>query len=228
MITFDDDKKITYILSDTQSRIRAKIVTIAKVFHKMKERGDAEKTYQLAGEIDGEKVLKQMSNSFVNVVEHTYVSVMNTNSFINNLSIKYIESRFSNVKADTFKRILMIFSTTAVNQSKLNEFDKLYKDKKTGDEYYIGIRGFVQAIVQKNFRYAMLNRIPVDSKIVFLERMKEIYSSSRMSDPDILMIKRSAYKFVADTKLSTREATISSLSIGLILYILIKSFDHIR
>ena len=122
----------------------------------------------------------------------------------------------------------MIFSTTAVNQSKLNEFDKLYKDKKTGDEYYIGIRGFVQAIVQKNFRYAMLNRIPVDSKIVFLERMKEIYSSSRMSDPDILMIKRSAYKFVADTKLSTREATISSLSIGLILYILIKSFDHIR
>jgi hypothetical protein len=225
---FDDDAKILYILSDTQTRIRNKLKAILNEYYKAKKMGNMAKTYNLVSEIDGEKIVKHMANSFSSLVENTFTQTMSQTAFIHIAGIRLISEMFTNIRQDMFKRLLIKFSETTAMQAQINQLDATYTDKKTKTEYYIGLHLLTKELIQKTYRYAILNNIPIGNKLDFLFRMKDIFSSSRLNDEGILMVKRSTYLFVKETGLTSRDATISSLTIGLILYIIIRSFDFIN
>lgn len=225
---FNDDAKIVYILSDTQTRIRNKIKVIITKYYETKERGDMSRTYNLVSTIDGEKFVRHVSNSFSSVIENTFTKASSQSSFVDNTGIKLISEMFTNIRPDMFKRLLIKFSETIALQSRSNELETVYVDRRTKLPYYTGMHLLTKELIQKTYRYAVINKIPIENKLEFLFRTKDMYSSSRLSDEDILSVKRSVAKFVQETKLTTRDATIASLTIGLILYIIVKSFDFLN
>ena len=74
----------------------------------------------------------------------------------------------------------------------------------------------------------MIDKVNMNSKIDILTKVKNIFSSSRISDEAIVTIKRSFTYFLSNCGETTRAATIASLTIVLILYIVIKSFDYLN
>lgn len=225
---YDDDKAINYILSDTQSRLRRKLQTLLDEYYKTKELGDRATTYRLANDIDGEKVLMNMTDSFSSIVDTLFAEVLNTNAFIDVRKVRVIADLFeSHIRPDMFRRLLITFSTTASNQYKDGTTEQVKHNRREKMELVVGIKKLVGEIVQKTYRYAIQNNIPTDNQLMFLMRVREVYSSSRVSDEDIIRVKTSVRQFVDGTKLSSRNPTQASLTIGLILYIIILSFEFI-
>ena len=74
----------------------------------------------------------------------------------------------------------------------------------------------------------MIDKVNMNSKIEILTKVKNIFSSSRISDEAVVTVKRSFTYFVGNCGETTRAATIASLTIVLILYIIIKSFEYLN
>ena len=96
------------------------------------------------------------------------------------------------------------------------------------DEVLIGYRAIISNIIQKSYRDCITNKVDVSSPLHVFEHVKNIYRSSRIVDPDILLVKRSVERFVNDSKVTSRDATKASLKISFIVYILLLSFDYMK
>ena len=96
-----------------------------------------------------------------------------------------------------------------------------------GREIYIGMRALITNIIQKSYRYCIKNHIALDNRGAIFVRVLNVYSSSRISDIDIIHVKESVAYLVDTLGASKRETTKSSLRLAIILYIVVRSFEYI-
>ncbi len=63
---------------------------------------------------------------------------------------------------------------------------------------------------------------------VVLKAIKDVYSSSRISDDGIIQVRESVNKLILELQSNRRDATVSSFRIAFVLYIIILSFKYLK
>lgn len=225
--SFNDDKAILYILSDIQSRLRHKIRLVTVEYYNNKELGDAIETYDMVStDKEGKKVITATSNVYDLMIAGLLAQIQSPSRFIDNELIHVISEQFTYVKEDAFRRLLIMFTEMASLQSSSGELEKL-GTLDSGEKIYVGANILIREFIQKTYRYCLLTKTNMNSKVDILMKIKNLYSSSRVSNPDILAIKLSFTTFVIQCGESKRPATNASFSIAIMLYILIRTFVYL-
>ena len=229
-LNYIEDKDILYILSDIQTNLRTKIVLINRLYYDEKEKGNFIDSYSTTNTIDGEKTIVAQTNIFDIMIEGMISQVQTPARFIDYELIQVLCKKFQYVSEEMLRHVLLIFAETAATQSQSNDLFKQIVDKKSEnkDVTYVGIGLIIRELIQKTYRLCILQKVNMNSKSDILIKTLNLYTSSRISDDDILVIKRSLLKFVLDCKKSTRDATNSSLVIAIVLYTMIKSFEFLK
>ena len=80
--------------------------------------------------------------------------------------------------------------------------------------------------IQQCYRYCTINRIPTNRPLVVIKAIKDVFSSSRISDDKILQIRKSLEVLVLDLQNNRRDIILSGLRISFILYLLLLSFKY--
>lgn len=224
---FTEDTDVLYLLSDIQSRIRQKIRLVTEIYYQQKEQGNLIGSYGMVDEVDGEKVITSQTNVFDTMIEGMIVQCQTTARFLDNELITVLCSKFQYISEEMLRSVLTMFTDLAAMQANSGDLFKVKKDK-TGEEIYIGVGIMVREIIQKTYRACILDKINMNSKSSILIKTMNLYTSSRITDESILLIKKSLLNFVVGCQKSSRDATNSSLVIALVLYLMIRSFDYLK
>lgn len=231
LIEYSNDENIIYVLSDTQSRIRQKIVLINQQYYDAKAKNDSIKEYKILDNIDGEKVIKAITGSFEQMVSNLQMQIQAPGRFLDSEIINVICSRFRDISTELFRTHLTMFCEKASIQAESKKVKEIvkYKNQKTGEdeEVYNSCNLLIREFIQKTYRYCINNRVNMNSKGDILLKTINTYTSSRVIDPDIVMIKRSFVYFVMECGKTKRPITIGSLSLGMITNIMLKSFEFL-
>lgn len=170
-----------------------------------------------------EKQLQAVIGSLDSTINKVCSSTLNLNEFIDYEYIDLLVTLTKNIKSDILNKVLVSFSKMAVGQQQSGDGTKVMGDGSSLVIY--GYSKLITQILQKTYRHCMLDkRISMNSKVQILNKAKAMYSSSRVTDPDILVIKNSVEAFIAANSPSKRSATNASLKITFILYIILLSF----
>lgn len=219
--TFSPDSKVTYVITDLQTRIRTKVRLIAELYYEAVKNGNAVMEGTLVGEdLEGEKIIKELQNSYDSMIEGICNMILNAQQFIRSDYIRVVCALCSNVKTEMMRNVLMQFSALATAQYRKNRGDDMDKSGKLYSGYHI----LISNLIQRTYRACIMDKVPL-KRIPILKKAMNLYRSSRISDEVVLRVKESVDRFVDSTKVSSREATNASLKIAFILYIVLLSFD---
>ena len=224
---FEPDKAVVYILSDLHTRLASKIMIVAQAYYENYEKGiGIDETTAVGENPDGEKELKAMRAGLDNAINQIVTQVPNHNAFINNQDIQLCSNLCKDIRPDMLRDVLMTFSNVATVQYRAHEVDKVVEDKKNNTRRYEGYRILVSELIQKTYRRCALNGVNMQSNVEILNATQAIYRASRILDPDILNIKSSVDWFVHENTKYTRDATLVSLRVAMILYLIVQSFKY--
>lgn len=222
---FDDDQRILYMLSDTQTRMRNKVKNINEIYYDFKKKGDAIISSSLNTNIDGEKMMRDIITTSDAMTTNISSEILNINQWIENRYIKFICDVFPNITQVLFRQLLVSFSNLASIQSRKGLLDKIVR---TDDHVqYVGARILVRAILQKTYDACKKAKVNPKSKNDILIKARNAYSASRISDNDIIDVKDSVNTVITQCVNIHREATIASLRVAFIYYIMLKSFEYL-
>ncbi len=227
---YDDDGKILYLITDIQTRIRNQINIVTSAYYVKKEQHDEVASYGITGnDIEGEKIVVNQVSVFDSMTSNLTNEMMSVHQFITPELITLMCKMHTNIRYDLFKSVLIKFSEKALLQARAKTTDKGLDEVQTinNQDTYLGLRIFVAKTIQKSYRYCIQNNVNMNSKVEILKAIKDVYSSSRINDPNILSIRDSAAIFIDGCNISRRPATVTSLKIALILYIIVKSFRYL-
>ena len=222
---YDNDKNITYLLSDTQTRLRNKIKIITTEYHNAKAKGDAMSSSKLNVEIDGEKVIVDQTSTFDSMTTGIFNQALNMNQWINNEYIQIVNGMFNNINKVLLKQALSAFSNYVSLQARRNQLDRTVKQKDL--PIYLGGKIYIHTLLQKVYRICIQNRVNLKSKLDVLTKTRNLFTSSRISDKDILSLKESTASILDDIVHVQRESTRTTLRIAFITYIMLKSFEYL-
>ena len=220
--TFTPDKKVIYVITDLQTRIRTKVRLITNVYYEMVKAGrEVRESGMVTNDAEGEKIIKELNNSFDGMVTALSNIVLNTQQFLRTDYIMIVCKLVPNVRVDMMRNMLMQFSAHATIQYQKKRGDDMSKDGKLFEGYHI----LIQNMIQRLSRDAIMKKVNMNSRLEILKNAMDVIRSSRVNDPIIAMIKESLGKFVIGTRLSQRDATNASLRIAFVAYIILLSFD---
>lgn len=220
--TFMDDTRVTYVLTDTQTRLRTKLVNVSLEYYRLHAEGKAIRDSELTDDDkeSGDKRIKELVNNFDAMTTSVTNRALNVNQFVKNDYLKLSCKQTSNVKVEMLRELLYKFSTLATYQYQNHKSEEI--DKQGNYKGYVIL---IKNLIQRTYRACIMDKVNLKSKIAILMKTSNLYRSSRISDPEILKIKSSVDAFVADSKISKRESTLASLKIAFIVYIILLTFD---
>lgn len=222
----DDDKAFLYVLTDTQTRMRDRIKNITTEYYNARERGDKVDSRAAVGEdLEGEKMLVHTASSLDALTNGLAIEVQTERLFIHQPTINLIVKRFNNVSADMLRTTLRSMSELATSQVRSKQLDLV--KRIDGQDIYIGMRALLTNLIQKSYRYCINNHVDMNNRGAIFLRILNVYSSSRIADKDILSVKESVSYLVDSIGSSKRETTKASLRLAVILYCIVRSFEHL-
>lgn len=226
LATFAPDGKVLYIISDVQTRLRSNLVRIIQEYYTNKATNNRITSHSMVDDIDGEKLVKNLTSTFDTMLENINNQVLNTNRFIRHDFINLVCQLSTNIRPDMVRDLLTKFSDLAVTQYQRHEQQATIG--LGSHQLYIGYNILITQIIQKTYRLCILEKVDLKSKLAILDKARNIYRSSRIADVDILIIKNSIEYFVNKYSGSQRESTNASLKIAMILYVMLLSFDYLN
>jgi hypothetical protein len=221
-----DDKAFNYVITDTQSRIRDKIKNIFAEYKAAMARGDTIGTRgATTTDMEGEKVLVHTAKTLDLMIYNLQNEIQVKRLFIDNQTVITVAKQFPNISQDMLKSALDAIVDLAKTQSDSKQLNAM----KTidGTPTYIGMNAFITQLIQKTYRYCMNAGVDIKNGALMFVKVKNVYSSSRISDPEILANKQSIAYLVDYLNVSRRETTISSLRLALIMYFIVRSFRFV-
>ena len=226
IIDYKDDKKIFYLISDTQSRIRDKINLITTKYHEIKENKEAIKTYSTVGtDVDGKKILRDTSGTLSLIQSNLSQDILSTSNFIDNSMIKLLCGLNKELKPYMLKSLIIRFVDMSIYQNKKSQLDDI--KKINNEEIIIGHRKIIEEIIQVTYRNCINSGINMNNKHEILKVTSNIYRSSQIQDIAVLRIKKSVEYFVKSFPGTTRYNTQLALRINFILYVILLSFKYL-
>lgn len=225
LVTYMDDTAIQYFIADVQNRIRSQVKNVTAAFYQAKEEADTIRSYgSLGTNQDGETGLIDSADQLDSAMLNIYNDCMNVNKFLDVRMMRIVNSQFKNIHPDVFKTFLIAFSEYAVRMTKANKNNEV--KKSNGFEIITGPELLVTTIIQQCYRYCTINRIPTNRPLVVIKAIKDVFSSSRISDDKILQIRKSLEVLVLELQNNRRDIILSGLRISFILYLLLLSFKY--
>lgn len=223
ILNFTPDQKVVYVLSDVQTRLRTKIKLVVQEYYKTLEEGKRiASTTMTTDDLEGEKIVKELTGSLDNMIAVICNKSLNANQFIRNDVVRIVSKLVPNIRPDMMRTLLMFFSNQSVVQYQKHKQDEI---DKTG-RYLIGYHIMITEIIQRSYRLCILEKVNMKSRLAILDKVRNTFRSSRVNDPDILRIKDSVEHLVEIAKVTSRDSTKASLKIAFILYIILLTFDY--
>ena len=223
ILNFTPDQKVVYVLSDVQTRLRTKIKLVVQEYYKTLEEGKRiASTTMTTDDLEGEKIVKELTGSLDNMIAVICNKALNANQFIRNDVVRIVSKLVPNIRPDMMRTLLMFFSNQSVVQYQKHKQDEI---DKTG-RYLIGYHILITEIIQRSYRLCILEKVNMKSRLAILDKVRNTFRSSRVNDPDILRIKDSVEHLVEIAKVTSRDSTKASLKLAFILYIILLTFDY--
>jgi hypothetical protein len=227
IITGSPDDMFLRVISENQTALRQKIVTYATAYYEAYKSGDSiGSSSSIAENDEGEKILAQTASVVDSASQAMISELLNVHTFIHDVSIEDVAGMFTTISPKMLKTALMRINETAVIQASARKFDEVKKTKE--GMTYIGVRGLTIEIIRSMIRICRLRKINLGNKAKTFETMKNVYSSSRQLDPDILDIKRSIALLVDGFNITVNQASQSALRLGVIYYILYRTILKLK
>lgn len=219
--TFVDDKAVLYFITDFQTRIRNQINIFVEEYMRVKALNDKFGSYSTIGndKESGETMYVDKENRLDVCIQKVYADSLSISRFLDDAAIRILSSLFTAVNNTQIRNMLIGFSEYAVKKIKEN---KKEETKIQGDTVILyGPYVFIDNVIRQTYRYCDRNGINTARPIEVIKAAKNVYSSSRVSDPSILNIKATVNILIGLIQHSTRETTVSALKIALIVYIVL-------
>jgi hypothetical protein len=222
LLRADDDEKFLYVIQDVQTRVRDKVKNITAAYYAAHAAGDAIGSRSATTETEQGKILVHTAKTLDLMIYNMQNEIMITRQFVDAETVRKIAAQASAVSEDMLRSALLSLVDLAATQRDSGQLDIIRMND--GYQLYIGMRVFLANVIQKTYRHCMSNGVDITNKAAILIKAKNIYSSSRISDEDILSVKQSVAYLVDLISTSRRETTKSSLRLALLQYILVRSF----
>lgn len=222
---FDNDKNILYFISDLQTRVRTQVSAFTATFYETKDKQDTISMYtSLGSDNEGEKVLMDSNTPIESAIMNIFTDCMNVNTFIDLRLINVATSQFTNINATSFKAFLITFSEYATVMYRKNKS----KETMVIDSCTIitGPELFLQTLLRQCYRVCANNHVDLNRPLLILKTVKDVFSSSRISDEDILQLRKTLEYFVLKLQANRRDIIMSGLRICFVLYIVLLSFRY--
>lgn len=208
LIQYNDDDEIVYIIKDSQGRIKDLVKNYAIELYKVHEEGASlATTSSTVIDIDGEETIRDKVGGAESKVQHMRNLIIDKAAFINEEYIAVIARTNSNTSARIIKSTLnwMVdnYSVTKFNQ----EIDE-----------------FLSKVVIQSL-YMIDTSIPTNKRrdIPFiLKTIKDLYLSTRTTDPEIIRIRKLGDKIVKTANGRVSNSLALSTRTSIILYITLR------
>lgn len=224
---YRDDKKVIYLISDIQSRTRNQINLITTEYMRTKSENDKIGSYSSTGtDLEGEKVIMDETSVSDTMINNVYGSSLSLSRWIVDNNVRMISGLFANLNTTLLRTALVTFSDISVKQNRSGDSNKIKEEN--GLIIYIGTETLIKNIIQKCFRYCIINKIDMSKPVSILRAIKDAFSSSRISDKDILALRASVAELVLELTTSRREPTLSALRIAFVLYVMTMTFKYLK
>lgn len=226
-VSMKPDQSVSYILSDTQTRVRDKIKGICEIYYNFHKDGvKITSTSAVSTNSEGEKMLRDRSTTLDSAITTVTTELMSVSSFIKNGLIQDLSKQFNDVSPALLRFALETMAQIAVAQARNRTIDDV-KTLPGGMFQYVGMRALVREIIQTSIEYCARNNIPMTSKAKIYFAIRNRFSSSQMKDERILSVKNSVEDFVDDLGKTSRAATKASLRLAIIMYVITRCLMEI-
>ena len=221
---FAPDEQVLRMISYQQNNLRKKMVRLANVYYENYERGvDVKansKVLQQGAKLSAkevEAVIPEMISSVVN-------RVTNPTTFIDLHYVEAMVKLYKGVNGSNFITLLKKFSEEA-SQQKRDGKESLTTGKGTRKEL-IGYKILLSTLIQTAYREAIVDPKCNMSRTAIVMKTQSIFTVSRISKEDILVVKHSLAEKLKVLLKTKREATITAYRMAFITYIIFQTFDN--
>jgi len=222
---FNKDKDILYMITDMSTRIRSQLKIITSEYYTTKEANKFISSHSATIVLDGEKILREKDGRFELMTSVIYHKVLNKAAFIDDHVIKMVQTSVGRLNSSIIKRTLIALSDEAKQQQETHETTKIIH-KRDDTEIYVGVEVLIGKIIHLVYMSAILsNRVNLNSKIAVYANTKNIFAASRTSDRQMINLRLSVADFLKRTRISKRESTVSGLTVAIVLYVTLLSFQ---
>lgn len=205
---FNRDESIIYMVSDIQGRLREIVKSMTAVFYQVREEGARISSENSVIDIDGAMVLKDKTRNYSTMIRYAHNIVGNKNSFVRPELVRVISDVMPTAPE---RQLVEALEWMSVNH-KSREMDRI--DKLISETL---IYAFNLMLAERT-----LSARSTDPSAL-LQRLRGLYTASRMSDTTLLLTKSLAEEIVAKAVSSRNPATIASVRTSVQLYIVLRT-----
>ncbi len=227
LVNLENDDAFLRVIAETQTSIRAKIVTFAQNYYLAHSKGDRiDYKSSVAQNAEGEKILAQTASVIDSATQGMIAELLNSQLFVNDVAVTDVANLYKSISARMLKMALLKINETAIFQTSQRQFDEIKQvNNKT---IYVGLRVLTIELIRSMISVCRKRRVNMGNKALVFETMRNIYTSSRTTDPDILNIKNSVSELVDSFKITSVTATSSTLKLAVISYLLYRTIDKMK
>lgn len=226
---YNDDKKIIYLITDVQTRIRNQVNLVTSEYMNFKKNMDSMGSYSNMGnDLEGDRVMLSVDNNLEMCIANVYNDCLSVPRLLDDQAMLLATKLFAGVTLNKFRMLLIAFSEKAVKDAKAGTFEKM--KHVNGIDICEGAQILIRTLLQKTFRHCIQNKVSLNKPVDVLKTAKDVYSSSRISDQGIIQVRESV-NYMVETifKQHVRNPTmLASYRLCFIIYIVLMSFKYIK
>lgn len=206
--SMDQDEGVTYLISDTQSRIRDMVKNIYDVHVRVDKQGVKIASTSSLIEHDGEQILKDKTKSLLVYSRYLKTVVADKYSFIRDDLCQVIERTMPTMPPRLFRQTLEWMSDN-YQRTGTDQIDSIINDALTHSFGYMAPE-----------KASMRNTADLPGLIT---KLKGAYGSSRSTDPILFQLRERTEKMVRLATHNRNDGIVSSVRTAVLLYIVVRA-----
>lgn len=205
----DKDLDVTYLLSDTQGRIRDLLKNIYGVFMSVHKQGIKISSTSGVVEHDGQEILKDKTKSVTAYGRYLNSIVTDKQTFMREELLVIIEKLMHTMPPKLFRQTLAWMSDN-------------YRQQGAGE-----IEEVLNEVLIHSFEYLSSNRSLIKNEHDLpglLSRLRGVYMSSRSTDESVLTLRSKTEAMVEHATHNKNTSIIASVRTGVLLYLICRAY----
>ena len=224
---YEPDKAVVYMITDLHTRIFSKVRLVASAYYDNVNKGNAIGSSSATMTNDeGEEEMKALKATLDNSILQINTIIPNVHTFIDEEYVKLAANLASNIRPDMLRAVLVTYSSQATAQYQAGQTEDVLTEKQKKTTIYIGYKLLIREMIQKTYRWCNLHGVDMKNPGAILKETGSVYRASRLNDLDLLKVKDSVDYFLKLNTAYKRDATLVSLRIAFILYIISLTFKY--
>jgi len=209
---FNDDYAVVQLVNDARGRMADIIKNIYAEMMRTHARGEKlKKSSDMTLNLDGQEILKDRVHGLTDYTQYLFSIIHDEASFIKTELVDIIAKIMPTMQVRGFRSCLEWMS------------------QYCGHQQYGVIEECIQLTLMHSYHYFLTHdEVLINSRDIsgLLARLKNIYVSSRSTDPDLLKLRELGGKIVLHATGKTNEQTTAAIRTGLMLYITLRTYTR--